>query len=138
MLDRALDVEYLPYCKRNNIAVLAYSPLANGLLTGKVDPDRVFPEDDLRHQNPLYTRESRIRVNGMLDQMHEVAQKHELTIGQLVIAWTIAQPGLTHALVGARDTAQAAENAAAAVTLPAGDLANIGEALGNTASRKAA
>jgi methylglyoxal reductase len=138
MLDRALEAEYLPYCKRNNIAVLAYSPLANGLLTGKVDPDRVFPEDDLRHQNPLYTRESRIRVNGMLDQMREVAKKHGLAIGQLVIAWTIAQRGLTHALVGARDAEQAIENAAAAVTLPAGDLASIGEALGNSAARRAA
>ncbi len=129
MLDRALDAEYLPYCRRRSIAVLAYSPLANGLLTGKVDPARVFPEGDLRHDNPLYTRESRIRVNGMLDQMRGVAKKHGLTIGQLVIAWTIAQPGLTHALVGARDAAQAKENAAAAVTLPAAELAEIAETL---------
>ena len=119
MLDRAREAEYLPYCRRHNIAVLAYSPLANGLLTGKVDPDRVFPPDDLRHSNPLYTRESRVRVNGMLDQMREVANRHRLSIGQLAIAWTIAQPGLTHALVGARDATQATENAAAAVMLTA-------------------
>ena len=129
MLDRSLEAEYLPYCRRNSIAVLAYSPLANGLLTGKVDPARVFPEGDLRHDNPLYTRESRIRVKGMLDQMRGVAKKHGLTIGQLVIAWTIAQPGLTHALVGARDAAQATENAAAAIKLPARDLAEIAETL---------
>ena len=129
MLDRALDGEYLPYCRRHSIAVLAYSPLANGLLTGTVDPARVFPEGALRHDNPLYTRQSRIRVNGMLDQMRGVAKKHGLTIGQLVIAWTIAQPGLTHALVGARDAAQAKENAAAAVMLPAAELAEIAETL---------
>src|SRR5579862_3984020 len=75
MLDRALEAEYLPFARRHNIAVLAYSPLANGLLTGRIDPDREFPPDDLRHENPLFSRESRIRVNGMLDQMRDVVGK---------------------------------------------------------------
>src|ERR1039457_5185377 len=48
LLHRDLEHEYLPYCVQNHMAVLAYSPLANGLLTGKVDPERIFPEDDLR------------------------------------------------------------------------------------------
>jgi aryl-alcohol dehydrogenase-like predicted oxidoreductase len=133
MLDRSLEAEYLPYCKRNNIAVLAYSPLANGLLTGKVDPDRVFPPDDLRHNNPLFSRESRLRVKEMLDRMRPVADKSSLTLAQLVIAWTIAQPGVTHALVGARDAAQAVENAAAAIRLSAQDVAKVSQALQATA-----
>jgi len=58
MLHRGLEREYLPYCAQNHMAVLAYSPLANGLLTGKVDPDRVFPEDDLRSHSPLFSRAS--------------------------------------------------------------------------------
>jgi aryl-alcohol dehydrogenase-like predicted oxidoreductase len=133
MLERSLDAEYLPYCKRNHIAVLAYSPLANGLLTGKADPDRAYPPDDLRYSHPLFSRESRIRVKQMLERMRPVAEENGLTLGQLVIAWTLAQPGVTHALVGARDAAQAAENAAAAIRLSAQDLASVAEALEATA-----
>jgi methylglyoxal reductase len=113
MLDRGLESEYLPYALKNNIAVLAYSPLALGLLTGKVGPEREFPADDLRHNNPRFSVESRNQVMAMLDKMRPIAEKHELSPAQLVIAWTIAQPGLTHALVGARNTQQAGENAVA-------------------------
>src|SRR5574337_64540 len=98
MLDRGLEAEYLPYALKNNIAVLAYSPLAFGLLTGKVGPERQFPADDIRHENPRFSEESRKQVLAMLDKMHPIAEKHGLTLAQLVIAWTIAQPGLTHTL----------------------------------------
>ncbi|HUY15056.1 MAG TPA: aldo/keto reductase [Terriglobia bacterium] len=113
MLDRGLENEYLPYARKNNIAVLAYSPLASGLLTGKVGPERQFPPDDLRHNNPRFSIESRKKVLAMLDKMRPIAEKHGLTLAQLVIAWTLAQPGLTHALVGARSARQSEENAAA-------------------------
>ncbi len=113
MLDRNLENEYLPYALKNNIAVLAYSPMALGLLTGKVGPDREFPADDIRHNHPRFSVESRKQVLAMLDKMRPIAEKHELTLAQLVIAWTHSQPGLTHALVGARNPQQAEENAAA-------------------------
>ena len=113
MLDRGLESDYLPYTLKNNIAVLAYSPLALGLLTGKVGPEREFPADDLRHSNPRFSVESRKQVRAMLDKMRPIAEKHSLTLAQLVILWTIAQPGLTHALVGARNAQQAEENAVA-------------------------
>jgi len=113
MLDRNLENEYLPYALKNHIAVLAYSPMALGLLTGKVGPDREFPADDLRHNNPRFSVESRKQVLAMLDKMRPIAEKHELTLAQLVIAWTLSQPGLTHALVGARNPQQAEENAVA-------------------------
>jgi aryl-alcohol dehydrogenase-like predicted oxidoreductase len=130
MLNRELEREYLPYCVQNRIAVLAYSPLANGLLTGKVDPERIFPEDDLRHDNPMFSRESRIRVREMLDRMQPVARKYSFTDGQLAIAWTLAQPGITHVLVGARDAHQAAENAAGGVAaLTAADVKQVTEAV---------
>jgi aryl-alcohol dehydrogenase-like predicted oxidoreductase len=129
LLHRELEREYLPYCAQNHIAVLAYSPMANGLLTGKVDPDRVFPEDDLRRNNPLFSRESRIQVKEMLDRMQPVARKYSFTDGQLAIAWTLAQSGITHALVGARDARQAAENAwAGSVLLAAADVRRVTEA----------
>lgn len=116
MLDRGLESKYLPYALKNNIAVLAYSPLAFGLLTGKVGPERQFPADDIRHNNPRFSVESRKQVLAMLAKMRPIAEKHALTLAQLVIAWTIAQPGLTHALVGARNSQQAEENAVAGNT----------------------
>jgi len=129
LLHRELEREYLPYCAQNRIAVLAYSPLANGLLTGKVDPDRVFPEGDLRRNNPMFSRASRMRVRETLDRMQPVARKYSFTPGQLAIAWTLAQPGITHALVGARDARQAAENAwAGSLILPAADVMQVTEA----------
>lgn len=129
LLQRDLEREYLPYCAQNHIAVLAYSPLANGLLTGTIDPERIFPEDDLRHGNPMFSRESRIRVREMLDRVQPVARKYGFTDGQMAIAWALAQPGIAHALVGARDTHQAAENAmAGSALLAASDVRLITEA----------
>ncbi len=129
LLQRELEREYLPYCVQNKIAVLAYSPLANGLLTGKVDPERVFPDGDLRRDNPMFSHESRIRVREMFDRVRSVAKKYSFTDSQLAIAWTLAQPGITHVLVGARDTAQAVENAAGGVAaLTAADVKQVTEA----------
>lgn len=125
MMDREMEREYLPFCAANNIAVLAYSPLAMGLLTGKIGPERVFPSDDLRHDHPRFNVESRTRVQRALKQFEPIAGKYGLTIGGLVIAWTLAQPGLSHVLVGARDGAQAKENARAAAALTAEDVARI-------------
>jgi len=113
MLDRGIEAELLPYCLRNNIAVLAYSPLSQGLLTGKVGPKREFPEVDMRRRNPRFSVEGRQRIASMLDEFAPIAKARGITLGQLAIAWTVAQPGLTHALVGARNAAQVDENAGA-------------------------
>jgi len=76
----------------------------------------------------MFSRESRIRVRQMLDRMQPVAKKYSFTEGQLAIAWTLAQPGITHVLVGARDTSQAAENAAAGnVLLADADVRRVTE-----------
>jgi aryl-alcohol dehydrogenase-like predicted oxidoreductase len=123
MLDRALEAEQLPYCREQRIAVLAYSPLAMGLLTGKLGPEREFAAGDVRLTRPRFSKENRAKVAGMLGELEPIAQRHQLTLGQLVIAWTASQPGLTHVLCGARTPEQASENAAAGrVELPANDL----------------
>jgi methylglyoxal reductase len=122
LLHRDLEHEYLPYCAQNHMAVLAYSPLANGLLTGKVDPERIFPEDDLRRNNPMFSRESRLRVREMFEHLAPVTRKYNFTDGQLASAWALAQPG-------ARDERQAAENAwAGGVLLAAADVMRVTEA----------
>ncbi|HYD00107.1 MAG TPA: aldo/keto reductase [Phycisphaerales bacterium] len=113
MLDRRLEPEQLPYCREHNIAVLAYSPLALGLLTGKVGPNTVFPAGDLRRAHKRYAKDNLVKVNALLDRLRPTAASKGCTLGQLVIAWTVRQPGVTHALVGARDERQARENAAA-------------------------
>jgi aryl-alcohol dehydrogenase-like predicted oxidoreductase len=114
MLDRELEANgMLEYCRKQGVAVLAYSPLANGLLTGKIPPNRQFGAGDLRRGNRRFTSANIQRINGLLEQLRPVADRHQASIGQLVIAWTYSQPGLTCVLCGARDAAQAKENAAA-------------------------
>ncbi|MBI3856071.1 MAG: aldo/keto reductase [Planctomycetes bacterium] len=126
MFDRDLEQAQLPWCRRNNVAMLAYSPLHHGLLTGKIPPDREFPEGDLRRGHASFTPDNLRRTGAFLDRLKPLAERHGLTIGQLVIAWTLAQPGVTHALVGARTPAQAVENAkAGSAELGADDLAQI-------------
>ena len=98
------------YCHQNNIAILAYSPLANGLLTGKFKPDTVFNENDLRKGNKLYAASNIEKVNHMLGKMKPLADEMDLSISQLVMRWTLKRKGITHLLVGARTEKQASEN----------------------------
>lgn len=114
MLDCGQEKDKWPVLKEHGIAFLAYSPLSMGLLTGRVRPEREFPEGDLRRTDPRFHRESRERIARMLSAMKPAADRHGATIAQWVLAWTLAQPGVTHVLVGARDGAQARENARAA------------------------
>jgi aryl-alcohol dehydrogenase-like predicted oxidoreductase len=117
MLDRAIEQDQLPYCREQGLAVLAYSPLALGLLTGRIRAEREYGRGDLRIENPRFSAQNIQRVNAMLDEFRPLAIDKGLSLGQLVIAWTLAQPGLTHALVGARNEDQAKENAGAGVAL---------------------
>jgi len=126
MLDRKLEPQQLPWCAQSGVSVLAYSPLEQGLLTGKVPPGREFSGDDQRRTRPRFSTENRERVLAMLEDMRPVADRYGLSFAQLTIAWTVAQPGLTHALVGARNPEQAKENAGAGdVELTDDDLAQI-------------
>jgi aryl-alcohol dehydrogenase-like predicted oxidoreductase len=113
MLDRQLEEEILPYCLENDIAVFAYSPLSMGLLTGKIAPGHVFKEDDIRSIRPRFSKENVENIQPFLNELREIAAGKECTMSQLVIAWTLMVPGITHVLVGARDQAQAVENAKA-------------------------
>jgi aryl-alcohol dehydrogenase-like predicted oxidoreductase len=113
MLDRSLEESILPYCRANNIAVLSYSSLALGLLTGKIGPERQFSGDDLRIGNPRFTVENRQKVATLLAGFKPIALERDISLAQLVIAWTLVQPGITYALCGARNVQQAIENAQA-------------------------
>lgn len=111
MLDREPEKELLPYANEHDMAFLAYSPLGQGLLTGKIGPDRIFSEGDQRNHKPRFSMENRQGVQKMLALFQPVADKHSISLSQLAIGWTIAQKGCTHALIGARTVDQALENA---------------------------
>ncbi len=114
MVRRDIEEELLPWCIENEVSILAYSPLQRGLLTGKIRPDYKFEKGDSRPSLPHFSKENINSVNNFLEQIKPIALEKEVTIGQLVIAWTIAQPGISLALVGARNKEQVAENVRAA------------------------
>ena len=129
LLDRGIERDLLPYARATDLGILAYSPLAQGLLTGAVTAERVFPETDGRSRGTRFLPGNRARVNALLREVvSPIAAARGATVAQVVLAWTIAQPGVTCALVGARDPGQVRENAAAAaVELSPEELARIGE-----------
>lgn len=113
LVNREIEQDQLPFCRENNLAVLAYSPLGRGLLTGKIGPDRQFAAGDQRGSDPMFSVENRARIAAMIAKWQPLCQNHNITPAQLVTAWTAAQPGLTHVLCGIRTVQQATENAAA-------------------------
>jgi len=135
LLSRGVEDSILPFCRRHNVGVVCYSPLEHGILTGKVPAERTFPDDDLRSKLPWYQPQNRSRVNAALEEIRPIAESHNATLAQITVAWVIAQPGVTAALVGARRPEQVEENVGAAdVELSADELAAIRatfEALGD-------
>lgn len=113
MLRRGIEEEIVPYCLGHNKGVLAYSPLQRGLLTGKMKPGQQFDPNDSRTGQPWYLDENILQVNAFLDRIRPIAEAHKASLGQVVLRWTVEQPGITVALAGARDVAQATDNARA-------------------------
>lgn len=114
MVKRDIEEELVPYCRKQKKGILAYSPLQRGLLTGKIKAGQEFAEGDTRAGLPLFQNGNITRVNRFLSDIKPIADDHGATLAQLVIQWTLQQPGITIALVGARNPKQAAENASAA------------------------
>lgn len=110
MVKRDIEEELVPWCIQNQVSILAYSPLQRGLLTGKITADYQFNPGDNRPNTPHFTKENRLRVNDFLNKIKPLANEKNATLAQLVIAWTIAQHGITVALVGARNRKQTLEN----------------------------
>jgi myo-inositol catabolism protein IolS len=128
---RGVEAELQPYCVEHNITILAYSALAQGLLTGKFGPDHQFPKGDVRSSNKLFQPPLYEKAQAALAQLKPIADRHHTTLGNLALAWLMAQPQTT-AIVGARNREQAQENAKAVeVKLSAEDLAAI-DAIGRT------
>jgi aryl-alcohol dehydrogenase-like predicted oxidoreductase len=113
MVRREIEQEMVPWCLENNCGILAYSPLQRGLLTGKITPDYPFAPGDSRPETPHFKINNLIQTNKFLDEIRPLANDKRATLSQLVIAWTLCQPGITVALVGARTDQQVKQNAGA-------------------------
>ena len=114
MVLRNIEEDVVPFCITNNVSVLAYSPLQRGLLTGKIKPGHKFAEGDHR-AGLYYFKDKNIETtNKFLDKLRLLAKEKNAALSQLVIRWTIEQPGITIALVGARNAEQSVQNAKAA------------------------
>lgn len=112
---RQVEADAAPFCIDNKISIVAYSPLAQGLLTGKFGRGHKFAEGDNRGANRLFQGETYERAQNAIDKLRPFADKYGVTLGQLALAWLISQP-MTSAIVGARNAEQATQNA------PAGDV----------------
>ncbi len=114
MLRRGVEKKLIPYAMGNKKSILAYSPLQLGMLTGKMKPGKKFNEGDLRNDSFYFKDENIKRINAFLDKIKPLANEKNATLTQIVIRWTLEQPGITITLVGARNSKQAKENAKAA------------------------
>ena len=113
MVKRDIETSLLPLCAEHGVSALSYSSLALGLLSGKVGPDREFSGDDQRKDNPRFSMANRQKIASLMEDIAPVADAHNATLAQTVIAWTVQQPGITFSLCGARNADQARENAVA-------------------------
>jgi myo-inositol catabolism protein IolS len=122
---RKVENDAAPYCVENNISILAYSPMAQGLLTGKFSPGHQFASEDHRSDNVLFQGKNFEHAQDALAQLRPIAESHNCTLAQLSLAWLIAQPQ-AQAIAGARNVEQAKDNAkAASVNLSSDELQQI-------------
>jgi aryl-alcohol dehydrogenase-like predicted oxidoreductase len=123
---RDFEREELPWCREHDVGVLVYGPLAHGLLSGRFEPGDTLPEDDWRSGTDLFSGDAFERNLEVVGRLGEMAEAHGHTVAQLAVAWTLAQPGVHAAIVGARRPAHIEGTAAAAdVALSESDLEEI-------------
>lgn len=111
MLERGIEERLLEYCSKNNIGVIAYSPMQKGILTGKFTRERVqnLPKDDHRRRDQRF-QEPELSANlKLVEDLRPIAEKNGKTVAQLAIAWVLRRPEVTAAIVGARRPSQIEE-----------------------------
>jgi aryl-alcohol dehydrogenase-like predicted oxidoreductase len=108
MLNRHVEEEVLPYCRQHNIGVINYSPMLSGMLTGAMSKERMakLPPDDWRRNNVRFQEPHLSRNLRVADLLKEIGKPHGRTAGEVAIAWTLRNPAITAAIVGARSARQ--------------------------------
>jgi len=108
MINRSVEAEILPYCLEHNIGVINYSPQHSGLLTGAMTKERVsnLAPDDFRRKAKNYQEPYLTRNLAIADLLKQIGARHGVSAGVIAIAWTLANPGITGAIVGGRSPEQ--------------------------------
>jgi len=108
MISPEIEEAILPYCGQNNIGVIAYSPMKNGLLSGGMTKERVaaFPEDDFRKRAVAFQEPALSRNLQLAELLREIGKRHGRTPGEVAIAWVLRRPEVTAAIVGMRNAKQ--------------------------------
>jgi aryl-alcohol dehydrogenase-like predicted oxidoreductase len=106
---REVEQGILPFCGREGIGVIVYSPMASGLLTGAMTRERAaaLPKDDWRKGHPDFTEPKLSRNLAIVEKLRAVGRRHGRLPGEVAIAWTLRNPAVTGAIVGARNAKQA-------------------------------
>jgi len=131
MLQRGIETEILPWCLGNDVSCVVYWPLMKGLLAGKLPRDHRFAKGDGRAKYPMFHGEEWTKNQDFVDELRIIAADHGKTVPQLVVAWTVQQPGITAALCGAKRAYQIEETAdAIGWTLDEATLDRIDQSLG--------
>ena len=108
LINQKVAAEILPFCERNNIGVINYSPMQSGLLTGKMTAERVaaMPDDDWRKNNANFKSPKLETHLALAKLLAEIGARHQVEPGVVAVAWTLANPAVTAAIVGARSPEQ--------------------------------
>ena len=108
MFKRDIEKDVLPFCQDNDISTLVYGPLHGGILTGKFNLDNApKPKDWTRNNFYNDLKEPKFSINTkIMEKLFTIAKKYNKTLGQLVLAWTIAQKGVSSLLIGSRNLEQ--------------------------------
>jgi aryl-alcohol dehydrogenase-like predicted oxidoreductase len=109
LINRGVEEDILPYCLRENIGVIVYSPMASGLLTGAMTRERAarLPKNDWRSSDPEFKEPKLSRNLALVERLREIAKRHGRSPGEVAIAWTLRNPAVIGAIVGARNARQA-------------------------------
>jgi aryl-alcohol dehydrogenase-like predicted oxidoreductase len=129
---RDIETEILPYCKEHGIGVIVYSPMASGILAGAMTKERIaqLPANDWRSRSDAFKEPALSRNLALVETLRRVGGHHRRSPGEVAIAWTLRDPAVTAAIVGARGAAQVdGWIGAASFRLTSDDINEIAEAL---------
>ncbi len=116
LIHRQVEAEILPWCHKQGVGVINYSPMASGLLTGKMTVERIetMPKDDWRRKSPQFNAPKLEKNLALVEQLRTIAGKHGVEAGVIAVAYTLHNPAVTAAIVGARNPNQVDGTIAAA------------------------